>query len=483
MRILLVEPPPVSRFGNQRIFGGNGSNKSDFRKPPLDLLMISGYLRKCGFDNDFIDANNTRKDHEFIKKKIVELKPDVIIISTSTCTIYSDVLVAANAKEINPSIVTIGVGTHLMAIPIDTMHESPGLDIVVYSSEWEQACLNVIENIQDLNNAKGIYYRDLNNRILKTQPQPFIQDMDSLGLPAHDKLDQSIYKDPITKRPPKTLVQGQRACTNSCSFCCQPAFFGAPSVRRRSVDNFVEELSWIRKLGFGEVMFNDATLTSDINWATHLFEEMIRKDVGLVWNCSTRATCLNSEIARLMKEAGCHTVMIGMESSDEKIIKNIRKNVTAEEVRTAVNIVKKAGMDALVFAVIGFPGETKDSVFETISFLKSLNTTYITLGIAVPVPGTDFYREMESKGYLLTKDWSLYDPMKKPVFSYPWLSADDMVYYSAYGLKQFYLRPQYILKRLLSIRSFAEAKTYFINFIGFARRYILPKKIYHDHRK
>src|SRR3989304_3761909 len=144
-----------------------------------------------------------------------------------------------------------------------------------------------------------------------------------------------------------------------------------------------------------------------------------------------------------MKKAGCHTIAIGMESVDPVVLKNIRKNITSEKVREAVSLIRNNGMDTIVFCVVGFPGETKKSIESTISFLKTLDTTFITLGIAVPAPGTDFYRYIEENNYLLSKDWNLYDPMKKPVFSYPSLTSDEIAYYSAHGLRQFYLRPAY----------------------------------------
>jgi len=474
--IILIEPPAVSLFGNQRIFGGNGSNKSDFRKPPLDLMMISGYLRKSGFDNMLLDANASRKTIVDVKRNIEDQKPDVVLFSTSTCTIYKDLLIARIAKEVNPFALTVAIGTHVMALLEETLREAEHLDVVVYSSEWEQVSLNIVQNLSDLKEARGIYYKNATGQIGKTVNQPVLENLDDLGFPSHDKLDKELYRDPIIKRFPKTMVMGQKGCINNCSFCCQPAFFGAPRIRKRSVAHFIEELKWVQKLGFREVMFNDATLTADMDWALELFEEMIRNKIDLVWNCSTRAPSiinLNPDIVKLMKRAGCHTVMIGLESANETVLKNIRKNVTPEEVRVATDLARKAGMDVVVFAVIGFPGETKESILETISFLKSINTTYITFGIAVPVPGTDFYKYVEENGYLLTKEWSKYDPMKKPVFSYPGLSADDMAYYSAFGLRQFYLRPKYILKKLMSLKSLTETKSNFKNFKGFVRRYLL----------
>ncbi len=476
MNILLIEPPAVSPFGNQRIFGGNGSNKSDFRKPPLDLMMISGYLRKEGFDNTLIDTNASKRTINDVKEIIRRTSPDVVFFSTSTCTIYKDLLVAKVAKEVNPSIVTGAIGTHVMALPEETFKESEYLDVIVYSSEWERVSLNIVKNLSNLENAKGISFRKPDGIIIKTGPHPLIQNLDDLGFPSHDKLEKELYGDPASKRSPKTMVMGQKACINNCSFCCQPAFFGAPSVRRRSVEHFLEELKWVQHLGFKEVMFNDATLTSDMEWAASLFEGMIKNNIDLIWNCSTRADRVNDEILKLMKRAGCHTIAIGMESVDPTVLKNIRKGISPDQTEKAVSMIRRHGIDSIVFCVVGFPGETKESIKKTISFLKTLDTTFITLGIAVPAPGTDFYRYVEENNYLLTKDWALYDPMQKPVFSYPWLSADEIACYSAYGLRQFYLRPSYILNRMLSIRNFSGVANYSRNFLGFLRRYVLPKQ-------
>lgn len=476
MRILIIEPPAVSKFGNQRIFGGNGSNKSDFRKPPLDLMMISGYLRKEGFDNILLDANASRRTINDVKKYIEAKRPDIVFFSTSTCTIYKDLLVAKVAKEINPSIRTVAVGTHVMALPEDTFRESPYLDIIVYSSEWEQTALNIAINISNPEYAKGIFWRKTNGKIIKTDMQSPIQNLDDMGFPSHDKLEKELYGDPTSKRFPKTMVMGQKACINNCSFCCQPAFFGAPVLRKRSVEHFLEELKWVQMLGFKEVMFNDATLTADMGWAQSLFEGMLKNNIELVWNCSTRADRVNREILNLMKRAGCHTIALGMESVDSTVLKNIRKNIHPEQIREAVSLIRKNGMNTVLFCVVGFPGETRKSIEKTISFLKTIDSTFITLGIAVPAPGTDFFRYIEENNYLLTRDWSRYDPMKRPVFSYPELSADEIAYYSAYGLRQFYLRPEYIYNRLKSIRNLSEAGMYFKNFIGFLKRYVLEDR-------
>ena len=478
MNILILEPPSVSEYGNQRIWGGNGSLKSSFFKPPHDLMAISGYLRKEGYNNVLYDSNALRIDIDDLVDALLDVMkfPDVVIFSNSTCTIYQDVTVAKKIKELNPRCLTITVGAHSMSLPVETLEMEINLDIVVVSNHWEEVCFNIVNNKHDFGSVNGICYRSSDGVDIVTTGSYLSQmNYNQLGFPAHDKIIKNIYDDPTAKRLPKTIVQGQKGCIHVCNFCCQPAFFGAPTVNYRTTDHIIEELKWVSSLGFKEVMFNDATLTGDVEWAKDLFNKMIDNDIDLTWNCTTRANRLDVDMVDLMKKAGCHTIMIGLESADKNVLKNIKKSMSPIKVKEAVNIITKAGINSVVFAVVGFQGETENSIRHTINFLTTLNTTFITLGIAVPVPGTEFYSYVKNNGYLLTDDWSRYDPMKKPVFSYPELTADQILWYSRNGLKQFYLRPSYMLRRALEVRSFIDLKHLVVNFLGFVKRYIITK--------
>lgn len=470
MKILVLEPPAASKYGNQRIYGGNGGNKSDFHKAPLDMLWMSGYLRTHGYDNVFHDANNSREVLQDVERLVAREQPDVVFISTSTCTIYKDMAVAQAVKRLKPNCLTVAVGTHIMALTEETLNESPGLDAAIYSNEWEQVALNVVRHRTELEAANGIMFRAPDGQLIRTPAQPPLKHFDDLGFPAHDKLDRSLYRDPTMRRFPKTMVQASRACIAKCNFCCQPAFFG--NVMKRSVPHIIEELKWVQRLGFREVFFNDATFTFDHAWNTELFESMLREAIDLTWFCTTRAHCLDRPLLKLMKRAGCHTIGIGMESADDQVLKNIRKGVRLEQVRQSVASVRDEGIDALLFCVLGFLGETRESMTSTIEFLKTVPASFITLGIAVPAPGTEFYRQMEAKGYLHHKQWDLYDPLRQPVFSYPELSGEEIYDRAAYGLRQFYLRPSYIWDRIRTIRSPAEFVRYSTNFVGFMKRYV-----------
>ncbi len=474
MNIYVLEPPATSKNGVQRIYGGNGTNKSDFRKAPIDVLWMSGYLRKNGFDNIFHDSNNSRETFEDLQNHFKVNEPDVIFFSTSTCTIYSDVRVAEIAKSINPNCICVAFGTHVMELTNETLDESPQVDIGIYSNEWELVALDIVKNYEDISKAKGIVYRDEKGSLVRSLPHPPLVNYDDLGFPAHDKLDQSLYADPTMRRSPKTMVQFSRSCIAKCSFCCQPAFFG--NVMNRSVDSIIEELKWVKELGFKEVFINDATFTYDHDWNKKIFQRMIDERIDISWWCTTRAHCLNEEILDLMKRAGCHTIGVGFESADDQVLKNIKKGVRLDYIKDAVNMTRKADIDILLFCVVGFLGETKTSMYETIDFLKTLNASFITLGTAVPAPGTGFYKQIKDKGYLAHYNWELYDPLKIPPFNYPDLTAEEIYDAAAYGLRKFYLRPSYIYDRIKSVESPAQFFRYVKNFGGFMKRYIRPNQ-------
>jgi radical SAM superfamily enzyme YgiQ (UPF0313 family) len=430
---------------------------------------MSGYLRTHGYDNVFHDANNSRQTAADVEALFRREQPDIVFLSTSTCTLYKDMAIAALAKQVKPSCLTVGFGTHVMALTDETMRNHEALDVAIYSNEWEQVALDIARHASDVSQARGVMLRTADG-VKKTAPMPTLTNFNDLGFPAHDKLDKHLYRDPTMRRFPKTMVQASRACIAKCNFCCQPAFFG--NVMKRTPDHILDELQWVYDLGFREVFFNDATFMFDHAWNTEIFEGMLSRNIDLTWFCTTRAHTIKREVLKLMKRAGCHTIGIGMESADDQVLKNIKKGLRLEQLRDAVKMVREEGIDALLFCVLGFLGETRESMSNTIEFLKTVPASYVTLGTAVPVPGTDFYNQMEAKGFLKHKQWDLYDPLKPPVYDYPNLSGAEIADVRTAGLRSFYLRPGYIWDRVRTIRRPADVANYAVNFAGFMKRYV-----------
>lgn len=471
MKIILIEPPPLNLGNISRFYGAFGTNKADFVWPPLELMSIAGYLDKFKIDNVIYDAGGLKKNLEEVKKFIAEENPSIVVFSTSITAIYSDILVAAKAKEVSKDIITVAVGSHVMALPEEILKLNPNLDVAVYNDDEEIIVKNLADCHRDPSKVKGICYRNADGKIIKNPPQEVIKNLDELGFPAHDKIPKEIYHYFMTMRGPLTLVMAQRGCINRCSYCICPALY---KYRERSVSHVIEELKWIEKLGYKEFTFVNAGITYNLNWANLLMEEMIKNNLKLTWWANVRADRINPEILSKMKKAGCHTLAIGLETANREILKNIGKNVTPEQVKQAVIMAKKIGLKTAVYFIFGLPGETKETMKKTVSFAKSLGADFVSMGVAQPLPGTEFYRYLEERGLLLTKDWSKYDPVKPPVYQYPHLSSQEIFQTTRSGYRQFYLRPSYILKRLLRIRSLGELKDNFQNLIGFLERYVFP---------
>ncbi|MFH1575544.1 MAG: radical SAM protein [Candidatus Nealsonbacteria bacterium] len=475
MNNLIIEPPAVSKFGNQRIMGGFGANKINFTWPPLDLMMIAGCLERYDFPACIYDFNNTRMTFADVRQTIIKEKPKMIVFSTSSTTIYNDLKIADIAKEISQDILTVAIGVHIMALPEEILTYTKNLDVAVYN-EPEWVILNLVKHNYNPIDVLGVCYRR-GQQIKRNPPQQNIENLEDLGFPAHDKIPKEIYHESVAKRRPSTQVMASRGCVGQCTFCCQPHFWG--KHRQRSVPHVIEELKWIQKLGYKEVFWNDARLTLNRDWTNDLMDQMIKNKIDLTWSCTDHVTSAigqDSALLKKMKMAGCHQIRIGLESANLEILKNIKKGITPDQVRQTAAMIKKVGMKVALFLLLGLPGETKETMRETINFAKSINVDYITLGIAQPYPGTPFYNYLVQHNYLKTKDWSQYDPMKPPVYDYPNLSGKEMFQAHRKGLRSFYLRPSYIAKQLLQIRSANDFRNNLTAFLGFFSRYVLPNK-------
>src|SRR3989344_8681231 len=205
MKILFIEPPQIESGNISRFYGSFGTSKADFLWPPIELMSIAGYVRQSGMETLIYDAGGLKKTSNEVKEFIAKEKPDMIVFSTSTTTIYSDLKIASIAKEISKNIMTAAVGSHIMALPEETLKLSPYLDAAVYSDDEEVVVKNLAESKKDLSKVHGICYRDYNGKIIKNPPPKLLNNLDELGFPAHDLIDKNIYYDFLMKKRPIAL--------------------------------------------------------------------------------------------------------------------------------------------------------------------------------------------------------------------------------------------------------------------------------------
>ena len=219
-----------------------------------------------------------------------------------------------------------------------------------------------------------------------------------------------------------------------------------------SVKYLIEEIKMLRsKFGIKQIMFYDDTFTTYRKKVAEFCEEVIRERIDISWVCFSRVDTIDMETLKLMKKAGCHQIMYGIESGSEEILKNINKRIDRQKATEAVRMTKKAGIECRAAFMLGNPGETEETMEKTISFAVELDPDIALFNISTPFPGTKMFEWAKANGYLASEDWMKYD-LSHMLMRLPTVSAEKIEEYYKKAYSVFYNRPSYMIKRALRIR-------------------------------
>ncbi|HQL98193.1 MAG TPA: radical SAM protein, partial [Smithella sp.] len=245
-----------------------------------------------------------------------------------------------------------------------------------------------------------------------------------------------------------------RGCPGKCTFCFSEMF--GPQVRFMSPLRVIEHIEVLqKKYGIREISFYDDTFTANKKNVAVLCRLMLEKKINLSWSCFARVDTVTPDLLQLMKKAGCHQIMYGFETTDEDILKNINKRITAEQFQNAIKWTRAAKMNIRGAFMLGNPGETEASMQRTIAFAKNARIHFAVFNITTPYPGTAMYKEFLRNNSLLHYNWDLYN-LAEPVLDLDTVS-DNVVrqyYYKSY--RDFYLRPIFIFRHIRRIRTLSE---------------------------
>ena len=308
------------------------------------------------------------------------------------------------------------------------------------------------------NEILGICYRE-NFQGVKNELRPFIENLDILPFPARHLVDNSIYTRPDNGKV-QAVIKVSRGCPYHCFFCLATPVSGA-KVRVRSADNIVSEIKeCVEKYKIKNFLFWSDIFNFNREWTLELCNKIIESGLKITWSANTRANTMDEEMARLMYKAGCRLVSIGVESGSQEILNKIGKKITLSEIRETVRILKKNRIKIYNYFVIGLPWETERTVEETIKFAIELDSNFVSFYTATPLPGTRFF-EYAMTNHLIDDGMDFEGAYYNPVVRSHELSKDRIFELHKLAVKRFYLRPAYIIKTLLSLRSFAEFERYF----------------------
>lgn len=420
--------------------------------PPTDLMYLAAVAEQEGLEAKIVDYSQGGD----LEKDLKEFKPDYLVANVATPTFKNDISVMTIAKEICPDIVTIAKGAAFLTVAFEVMYFQKDLDIII-CGEPEETLKEIVRG-NPFESIKGIYYRD-DVRVKFTGARPFIEDLDNLPFPARHLVDNNLYRRPDNNKV-QAVIKVSRGCPFHCFFCLATPVSGA-KVRKRSPENIVAEIrECVEKYGITNFVFWSDIFNIDKEWTLDLCQKIIDSGLKITWSANTRADTADEEMAMKMYESGCRLVSIGVESGSQEMLDKIGKKITLDDVRLTVKIFKKAGIKIYNYFVIGLPWEDEDTVEDTIDFAIELDSDFISFYTATPLPGTRFY-DYAKANRLIDSDTSFSSAYFYPSVNTHYLSKDKVFELHKKAEKRFYLRPSYIFKTLIGIKSFEEFKNYF----------------------
>jgi hopanoid biosynthesis associated radical SAM protein HpnJ len=436
MKTLLLNPPSFEKFD-----GGAGSRWPVTREIesywyPVWLTFPTGMLPGARL----LDAS----PHHVTRAQTVEISKDYefLVLFTSTVGFHSDLELIRSMKEKSPGLKIAFVGPHVQNRPDESLRASEDIDFVV-RGEFDHAVVEFAQG-KPLDQILGISYRK-NGKVVHTGPRPQLHTEELDALP----YSVEVYKRNLTIENynvpfllnPYMSIYTTRGCPALCTFCQWPQTISGHAWRVRSSENVAREI----KLGLEyfpqlkEFFFDDDTFNIRKDRVLDICEKF--KPLKFRWSCNARVHS-DYETLKAMAEAGARLFIVGFESGDPQILKNIKKGATVEMARTFAKNCKKVGIDIHGDFIIGLPGETKATIKNTIEFAKELDCETIQVSLAHAFPGTELYNYLSDNNFLAAEALADKTGHQLPHIEYPHLSQQEMMASVGQFYDQYYFRPK-----------------------------------------
>jgi len=456
MRILLLNPPFKGKFS--RTSRSPAVTKGGAIYYPLWLASTASVLDKEGFEVMFIDAPADDISPTEVIEKAITFQPQLVIVDTSTPSIFNDVKIAENLKKSLPNSYFVLVGTHVSALPEETLKLSNGIDAIAkgeydYTIRDLAHCLDKKGNLENVN---GLIFRK-ENQIIHNQTRTLIANPDEIPFTSqaykkHLTIENYFFS--LSDFPMVMIITG-RGCPNMCTFCVYPQTFHSRAYRPRSPENVVAEFEYIIKNlpQVKEIGIEDDTFTTDQKRVIKICQLLIEKKIKMKWYCNVRAN-LNLETMQWMKKAGCHLMTIGFESSSQEVLNNIRKGITVQQIKDFVKNSKKAKLLVHGCFMAGNPGDTKKILEENLELAKELNCDSMQFYPLLVYPGTEAFNWAKENRYLTTYDysqWATEQGDHNCILNFPNLSSQEIIEHCHRATKEYHLRIPYLLMKIKQI--------------------------------
>jgi len=477
--VLLVNPPtPDGGLWIRTQHRVGRRSRENMVWPQVSLAQMAALLYPT-YSVKVIDANAERMSWGEFSELLDKYQPRYYLTHVTAPTLENDMYGCFLAKARRA--ITIAFGTHVTPIPRETMRAYPALDYSLvgepdltlrdlldhlegkiadrppeieklfedHDPEYEAATNE--EGEIDLRAVKGIAWRD-GDQVTVNAPRPFIKDLNDLPMPKHELLPLDKYRMPLIKGP-FTFIVTSRGCSAGCTYCIKHVSYQY-GVRLRSPELLVEEMKILKDLGVRNIHMYADLFTVHRDQVIELCKLMVAEELDINWTCNSRVDYVDQEMLEWMAKAGCWYITWGIESGNEQILKNVHKGAYPDKAERALHWAKNAGIKNWGYFIIGLPGETEETIRQTIDFAKRLPLDIALFHVAAPYPGTPFFFEVvENQWFRPGTRWEQVDMEEGTVLDYPHLSAEELLDWQRRAFREWALRPGPMwnyLKMLLS---------------------------------
>jgi len=451
MKIFFLNPPYPRKIS--RASRWPEVTKSGTLYYPFWLAYACGFAQKKGHEVFLFDAIAKLNSRDDVVDKIKKFNPDLLVIETTTPTIYRDIETIDYLRERGVGAKIVVVGSHPTALPEETLKMSENIDFLTIA-EYDFTVEELARNLATPEKVKGLAYLKA-GKYSQTSPREPITDLDSFPFVSkiyQEFLDVNDYGYTLARHPMIQIFYA-RGCPNHCVFCNFPQTLTGRTYRKRSKENFIEELEYIKREmpEVKEIFIEDDTFAIVPKDAEEICEMMIKKKLNLTWSVNARVS-LPLKTMQKMKKAGCRLLVVGYESGNDQVLLNIKKGTTVEMQKQFAENARKAGLKVFGCFMLGLPGETKETMQETFELAKELKPDMVFFQQAVPFPGTEFYDWAKAKGFMTTSDfrkWFNPSGQLDTIINYPELSRREIEETRDRFMKKFYSSPGYIWRTFI----------------------------------
>ena len=404
--------------------------------PPSDFLSMAAIAESLDYESKITDY----RLGENIESEIKSFNPNYLVIDISIANFKTDMELVAVAKNIKPDLITILKGMPFLTYNINAIYENPFIDYILLG-ESEQTLKEILDGTPN-NEILGICYSE-NMQGVKTEQRPYNENLDDLPLPARH----------LAKKEYLTTIEVSRGCPYNCFYCPITPYNGN-KLRTRTVKSVIDELKiCMTKHHIKHFMIK--TTVYEKTWLEEFCKQIIENKLKITWETNLIPKSIDENIAKLMSKSGCQLIHLEVESGSEEILKKVGKDLTLEEIRETVKILKKFKIKINNIFSLGLPWETKETIEETKNFAIELDSNYIDFRLVPPYPGTKFFT-YAMLNRLCSPNLKFDEEYKKALIKSHKLSKEQITDLKQKAIKQYYLRPKFITNFLIKSRSLTE---------------------------